>query len=130
MKKLFKVIATFAAAASIFAAPQSFDFKDPKGVNNVTFRTDAPLEAINGSASGVSGFVVFDPANPATTKGKIVVDAKTLTVPNKMMNEHLLSDMWMAASKYPEITFEAKKLSNVKTTGDTTTADATGTFSL
>ena len=36
---------------------------------------------------------------------------------------------WMAA-KYPEITFETKSLANVKTNGDVTTADVTGTFSL
>ena len=34
--------------------PMDFDFKDPKGVNNATFKLDAPLEAINGSATTVS----------------------------------------------------------------------------
>ena len=119
-----------AALSAVYAAPQSFDFKDPKGVNNVIFKTDAVLESINGAASGVSGIVTFDPANPGATKGKIVVDAKSLTVPNKMMNEHLHGAMWLDVQKYPEITFEVKELKNVKTQGDTTTADANGTFSL
>src|SRR5688500_17875236 len=104
MKNLFNTIAALAAFTSAtFAAPQTFDFKDPKNVNNVVFRTDAPLEAISGSASGVSGKVTFDPANPAATKGKIVVDTKSMTVQNKMMNEHLHSPMWMDIAKYPEI---------------------------
>ena len=32
-----------------------FDFRDPKKVNNVVFLMDAPLEAINGTATGEIG---------------------------------------------------------------------------
>jgi polyisoprenoid-binding protein YceI len=116
--------------AAAFAAPQTFDFKDPKGVNNVVFKLDAPLEAINGSASGISGKVTFGPAEPAATRGKIVVAASSLHVPNPMMKEHLHSDQWMDVAKFPEISFEVKELKNVKTIGDNTTADATGTLSI
>jgi polyisoprenoid-binding protein YceI len=123
-------IATAIFTGAAWAAPQTFDFKDPKGVNNAVFKTDAILESINGAANGVSGTVTFDPQNPGATKGKIVVETKSLTVPNKMMNGHLLSPMWMDAEKYPDITFEVKELKNVKTTGDTTTADATGAFTM
>jgi len=121
-------LATFASLA--YAAPQSFDFKDPKGVNNAVFKLDAPLESINGSASGISGTVSFDPENPAATTGKIVVSVESLTVPNPMQNGHMHSDKWLDAAKYPEITFEAKSLANVKTDGNVTTADVSGTFSL
>ena len=131
MKRLVYGIATMAAlAVSVFAAPQTFDFKDPRGVNNAIFKTDAVLESINGAANGISGTVTFDPQNPGATKGKIVVAANSLTVPNKMMNGHLFSPMWLDVEKYPEITFDVKELKNVKTTGETTTADATGTFTL
>ena len=63
------------------AAPQTFDFKDPKGVNNAVFKLDAPLEAINGSANGISGTVTFDPANPGATTGKIVVASSSCMCP-------------------------------------------------
>lgn len=119
-----------ALAATAVAAPLTFDFKDPKGVNNAIFKLDAPLEAINGSANGVSGTVTFDPANPAATAGKIVVSASSLHVPNPTMKEHMLGGQWLDVAKHPEITFEAKELKNVKTAGDTTTADATGTLTL
>ena len=112
------------------AATQTFDFKDPKGVNNAVFKLDAPLEAISGNATGVSGTVNFDPENPAVTHGKIVVATSSLHVGNPMQQQHLLSDKWMDAAKYPEISFEAKELKNVKTNGDITTADVTGTFTL
>ena len=47
-----------------------------------------------------------------------------------MQKDTLHSDKWLDAAKYPEITFEAKSLANVKTDGNVTTADATGTFTL
>jgi polyisoprenoid-binding protein YceI len=131
MKKLIYAIAAVAAiTASALAAPQTFDFKDPKGVNNAIFKTDAVLESINGAANGISGTVTFDPANPGATKGKIVVAANSLTVPNKMMNGHLFSPMWLDVEKYPEITFEVKELKNAKTESDVTRADAVGAFTL
>jgi polyisoprenoid-binding protein YceI len=119
-----------ALASSAVAAPQSFDFKDAKGVNNAQFKLDAPLEAITGHANGISGTVSFDPANPGETKGKIVVASESLSVPNSMMKGHLHSDKWLDVAKHPEITFETKALKNVKTTGDVTTADAVGTFTM
>lgn len=131
MKTKFILAASVAAlTVSALAAPLTFDFKDPKGVNNAVFKLDAPLEAINGSANGVSGSVTFDPEKPGDTKGKIVVDAATLTVPNPMMKEHLHGGMWMDTVKHKEIAFEAKALKNVKTTDNKTTADATGTLTI
>ena len=123
-------LGTLVHGAALMAAPQTFDFKDPKGVNNVVFQLDATLEAINGSASGISGAVTFDPENPTATKGKIVVATSSLHVGNPMMKEHLHGDKWLDVKKYPEITFDVKQLKNVKTSGDTTTAEAAGTFTL
>lgn len=128
--KLTSLFTLTVFVGSAIAAPLTFDFKDPKGVNNAVFKLDAPLEAINGSASGISGNVTFDPANPAATKGKIVVDAASLTVPNGMMKDHLHGGQWLDVANHKEISFEAKELKNLKTSDNKTTADATGTFTL
>jgi len=128
--KLTHILPILSLATAVYAAPQTFDFKDPKGVNNAVFKLDAPLESINGSANGITGTISFDPENPATTTGKIVVTTASLTVPNPMQNGHMHSDKWLDASKYPEIAFEAKSLGNVKTDGNATTADVTGMFML
>ena len=130
MKHTLSLLTALTFAGSVLAGPLSFDFKDPKGVNNAVFKLDAPLEAINGSANGVSGTVTFDPENPGATKGKIVVAAKSLTVPNPLMQEHMVGDKWLDVKQHAEISFEVKSLANVKTSGNETTADATGTFTL
>src|SRR5215471_6261906 len=109
---LTTLLALAAFASPVWAAPGTFDFKDPKGVNNVVFKVDAPLEAVNGTASGISGTVTFDPENPGATKGKIVVASASLTVPNTMQKGHMQSPMWLDVAKYPEIIFEAKELKN------------------
>ncbi len=121
-------LATFTTIA--FAEPQTFDFKDPKGVNNAVFKLDATLEAIQGSANGITGLVTFDPEKPGDTKGSIVVAASSLNVPNPMMKGHLHSAMWLDVEKYTNITFAARELKNVKTDGDNTTADAVGTLTI
>lgn len=127
---LLSLLALGALTGVAFAAPQTFDFKDPKGVNNAVFKLDAPLEAIQGSANGISGSVVFDPQDPASTKGKLVVSSSSMHVPNPMMNTHLHSNLWMDAAKFPEITFETKELKNVKSSGDSTTAEVVGTLTI
>lgn len=120
----------FLLAASAQAETQSFDFKDPKGVNNATFKLDAPLEAITGTANGISGTVSYDAEKPESLTGKIVVETKSLTIPNPMMTDHMRGADWLDAAKFPEITFEAAKVANVKRDGDNTTADVTGKFAL
>jgi polyisoprenoid-binding protein YceI len=117
-------------AAAAAAAPIEFDFKDPKGVNNVVFKTDAPLESINGVATGISGKVTFDPDNPGAVKGKIVVQASSLHLGNPMQKEHLHGDKWLDVAKYPEITFEVESAKNPKTQANATTAEVTGKFGL
>ena len=128
MKLTLAVVAAFVTAAH--ADPLTFDFKDPKGVNNVVFKLDAPLESINGTAHGVSGTVTVDPANLETASGKIIVATDSLNVPNPLMKEHMLGDQWLNAKANPAITFEIKKISDVKKTGDKGEAEVSGIFTL
>ncbi|MFZ4683477.1 MAG: YceI family protein, partial [Terrimicrobiaceae bacterium] len=108
MKLTHLIAITATGLTAVHAEPLTFDFKDPKGVNNVVFKLDAPLESINGTASGVSGTVTIDPANPGEAKGKIVVATDSLTVPNPVMKEHLVGEKWLNAKANPEISFEIK----------------------
>ncbi len=132
--KLITTLAAFAAfstsALALRAAPLSFDFKDPKGVNNVQFHLDAPLESIAGTGTGISGTVSFDPANPASVSGTILLDAATLAVGNPMMTDHLRGGNWLDVKQFPTIEFSATSASNVQTKGNQTTADLHGKLTL
>lgn len=119
-----------ALAGSLSAGPQSFDFKDPKGVNNVQFHLDAPLESISGQGTGISGTVAFDAAKPAATTGRIVLATASLTVGNPTMLEHLQGTNWLDAAKHPEIVFELKRLDQVVANNGVVKGEATGVLTL
>jgi polyisoprenoid-binding protein YceI len=124
---LIRALAALSVTAiAAHAAPQSFDFKDPKGVNNVQFKLDAPLESITGTATGISGAIRFDPATPQNTQGRIVLDATSLTVGNPLMAEHLRSDQWLDVANHPTIVFEAQSATNVRRQGAEIHADVAG----
>jgi polyisoprenoid-binding protein YceI len=125
------LIATILALAALGrAAPQRFDFKDPKGVNHVQFELDAPLESITGTGAGVSGTIEFDPVRPQDTRGRIVLDAASLTVGNPLMGQHLHGDQWLDVARHPAIVFEATGAENVRHHGAQVLADVTGTLAL
>jgi polyisoprenoid-binding protein YceI len=123
-------LATTASVLAAHAPPRAFDFKDPKGVNNVQFKLDAPLESITGTATGISGAITFDPAQPGATTGRIVLDAASLTVGNPLMGEHLRGEQWLDVARHPAIIFEARSLANVRTQGAQTRADVTGSLTV
>ena len=65
VKTFYLAYASLCAGSLLLQAEvKTYDFEDPKGVNNVSFLLDAPLESISGNAKGVSGIVTFDSTNP------------------------------------------------------------------
>lgn len=119
-----------ALSSAVFAAPQTFDFKDPKGVNHAKFTLDAPLETISGAAHGVSGTITIDPEKPEATSGTVTVDTASLHVDNAMMKEHMLGAEWLDAAKNPAITFTVKSLKDYSMKDNKANATVVGTFSL
>lgn len=134
MQKLLKtaslLLLALASFADLSAAGLSFDFKDPKGVNNVQFNLDAPLEAIAGTGTGITGTVVFDPANPETTSGSIKLATASLSVGNSLMKDHMLSADWLDAAGHPEILFSADSLTDLKDQGGRLQGTVKGKLSL
>ncbi|MBT3638161.1 MAG: YceI family protein [Opitutae bacterium] len=112
------------------AGPIKFDFKDPKNINNVIFQMDAPLESINGSGDAITGTVQFDPKDPSSTKGTILLDAASLHVGNPVLKEHIHGSDWMNVKKHPTISFKLTKLENIRKKGIDVFADAKGKMTI
>lgn len=131
MKNTILSLAASAALGLVpFANAIDFDLEDPKGVNNIVFLLDAPLESINGTATGITGTVSFDPAKPEATSGKVVVAVDSLSVANPKMVEHMMGAKWLDQKKHPTITFELKGLSGVKEKGAKLEGTARGVMTI
>ncbi len=121
-------IFVLAGTAAISHAAE-FDFKDPKGVNAISFALDSQVEPILGVASGIGGTVAFDPAEPKKTTGKLVVAAKSLHCENQGMKETLYKADWLDVEQFPDITFAFKEIKGAKPLGnDTFELDVVGDF--
>lgn len=128
-------LAGLAALALAFApyAGTSFSLKDPKGVNSIRFTLDGRFEHISGYTTAIDGNVVFDPAAPEKMTGKITVQADSLVAHHPTLTQHMKQAMWLDAATYPTITFEIKKVENVKKTDSKDPEwkmDVTGDFTL
>ncbi|MBV9470183.1 MAG: YceI family protein [Abitibacteriaceae bacterium] len=118
-------------AGNVQAAPQTFNFEDPKGVNVIDVTLDSLLEPSTGLAHGIAGTVRFDPKNPQALTGKITADATTLQFVNKMYTQAAQSDKGLDTKKYPKISFNILKVASVKTTAPNVfAANVTGDFAL
>ena len=127
---LFTYAVLCAGLSSLQAEVKTYDFEDPKGVNNVSFLLDAPLESISGNAKGVSGSVTFDSENPNAVSGTITIETASLTATNNKLQEHMLGKGWLDAASHPTITFVAKSISKVQELKDGFKAHLTGDFTL
>lgn len=111
---------------------QVYNFADKVGRNQVMFFSTAPLENMTGTASGIQGSVSFDPSNVSKTiTGEINVEVKSMMTGISRRDEHMQSENWLDAAKYPTITFKLKELQNVKTSdSNQIQATAVGDFTL
>ena len=114
----------------LLADPKSFDFKDVKGVNAIIFQLDALLESINGSGSGISGTVSYDPEKPENTKGSIILDASSLRVDNPVLQEHMHGEDWLNVTKFKNIEFSFSNLKIISIQKHSVKAEAEGKMTI
>ena len=65
---------------------------------------------VRGGFSGVTGDVIFDPANPANTKINASIDATTLHTHDEKRDAHIKTPDFLDAEKNPKITFVSKRV--------------------
>lgn len=124
------LIAATAFAKTQTNAQNTFKFSDKVGKNQLLWNSTMPLETIDGTAEGISGWLSFDPTKPTAITGTVSASVATMKSGNDMRDKHLYSETWLDASKYPHITFTAKTTKNLKHVGNKFTADVTGEFTM
>ena len=132
---IFAVLMIF--TASIFAqgfkvkasGDKTFTFADNK--NQATFFSTTPLEDITGLSNDVKGSVTFNVGDLKTLKGKVSVLVASIKTGIEMRDGHLQSAGWLNSDTYPEIIFEIKKVTDVKSVADNKlTAKVTGNYTM
>ncbi len=93
---------------------QTFTFEDKGGRNQATFYSRTILEDITGISNDIKGSISFDVSNLSKTlKGKLSVPVKSIKTGIALRDEHLASADWLDSEKYPDISFEVKKVNKV-----------------
>jgi polyisoprenoid-binding protein YceI len=140
MKKTISIITVIMLfTASIFAqgfkvkasGEHNFNFEDKGGRNQTTFFSTTPLEDITGLSNDVKGSVAFNVNDLKTLKGKITVSVASIKTGIDLRDEHMRSAGWLDAGAYPEIFFDIKKVSDVKSVAENKlTAKVTGNYTM
>ena len=124
-----KLVSILAIAGLAFApAPDETTFyvgHHPKFIN-ITFESQADIETIVGTTNKAKGEVKAD-LEKAAGSVSITVPVASMKTGIDMRDEHLRSDQWVDAKKFPDLTFVSKKVerdgdakNRVKVTGDFT----------
>jgi polyisoprenoid-binding protein YceI len=127
---LAAVSMSFAQGFKVKAAgEQTFNFEDKR--NQVKFFSTTPLEDITGISNDVKGKVTLDVTDVKKMKGSIVISVASIKTAIDLRDEHLRSENWLNADKYPDIIFAIKKVGDVKVAADNKLeAKVTGDFTV
>lgn len=105
------LIATQGAMAAVGAMRMYF-VDDPVGRNVVSIESRAPLETIVTRTSAVTGELSGDPADIFDKpQARFEIDLNTLETGIKMRDEHMKSEAWLDAAKFPKAVWTLKSIS-------------------
>jgi len=119
MKKYLSVILLILVTITAFAQARHTITK-----SSVKFQIKNLGVTIEGSFGTVKGDILFDPQHLDASKIETAIDTKTINTDNDTRDNHLRSDSYFDAEKYPAITL--KSVSFKHKNGD----NYSGTFSL
>jgi len=86
--------------------------------SKVEFRIKNFGFTVTGTFHGLAGTIIFDPANVASAKIDVSVDAATIDTDNNTRDGHLRKEDYFDVKNYPRIRFVSAKVENGKRTGD------------
>lgn len=124
MRKTLLVAALFAFAGSAFAAPVTYRI-DPGHTNVLASWSHFGFSNPSANFGQADGTLVYDADNVAASSVRVTLPLTGLSALADQFYEHLTSDKWFDAAKYPSATFTSTKVEaagegRLKVTGDLT----------
>jgi polyisoprenoid-binding protein YceI len=111
--------AVFAQGFKVKASGEhTFNFTDKGGRNQATFFSTTPLEDITGLSNDVRGSVTLNINDIKSMKGTITVPVSAIKTGISLRDQHMVSEDWLNAEAYPDITFAIKNVSDIKSLED------------
>ena len=109
MRKLLLATALFAFAGGAFAAPVSYKI-DPKHTNVLASWTHFGFSNPTVNFGQADGTIVYDAAKPAASSVQVKLPLTGLSALADQFYDHLTSDKWFDAAKYPAATFKSTRV--------------------
>ncbi len=124
MRKTLLVAALFAFAGSAFAAPVTYKI-DPSHTNVLASWNHFGFSNPSANFGQADGTLVYDAADVSKSSVHVTLPLSGLSALADHFYDHLTSDKWFDAAKYPSATFKSTKVEaagegKLKVTGDLT----------
>ncbi|HMH20804.1 MAG TPA: YceI family protein [Puia sp.] len=105
MKRVILFLLVAVAGKSVSA-----QYKPVDNGSAVQFKVKNFGFSVDGSFTGLTGTVLFDPAQPANAAFDISIDANSVNTDNTMRDEHLRKPTYFDVKNYPRIKLESVKI--------------------
>ncbi|MEM6962966.1 MAG: YceI family protein [Myxococcota bacterium] len=109
---------------AVDAQPRTFEFGGT-GNGGVRFRSEAPLETIEGTSNAIDGEVIVDPNQLAAARGRLIVPVRSIRTGEPTRDEHLAGADWLDSERYPNIEFRLTEVLGASSLTQGTAADVT-----
>lgn len=120
MNETMKRLATCAVALALpsLTGAEPMAFTVDTAHSNATFKVKHfGISTVAGTFTEWSGTIEYDPADGAATKASATLQTASIDTNNDKRDEHLRSDDFFNAEKYPEITFASTEVTDVTEDG-------------
>ncbi len=129
MRKTLLVAALFAFAGSAFAAPVTYKI-DPSHTNVIASWSHFGFSNPSLNFGHADGAIVYDADKVSASSVQVTLPLTGLSALADDFYDHLVSDKWFDAAKYPSATFKSTKVEaagegKLKVTGDLTVKGVT-----
>ena len=99
---------------SVISGKKTVKLNDAVGDNIIKFLSTAPVENIEGNAKDIQGKFILDGDNLENSSGNISLQVLSMKTGLTKRDEHMYAKDWLDAASYPTISYDLKKLADIK----------------